>query len=267
LERKSKFSRKVPGKIVDEQVIAANIDYTFIVCGLDNDYNLRRIERYLTLAWNSGSSPVILLNKMDICKDVSAYISEVEAIAPTIPVRAISATLSVGVDIVETYCKSGITVVLVGSSGAGKSTIINILLNNNLIKTNKVREDDNRGRHTTTRRELFILPSSGGLVIDTPGLRELQLWSEDEDVSGSFNDIEELATFCRFNDCKHTSEPGCAVKNAILEGYIDEKRFQNFLKLQKELFYLNSKQDQRLKMIDKAKWKKISILAKELKKK
>lgn len=267
LKRKSKFSRKVAGEKTDEQVLVSNIDYSFIVCGLDNDFNLRRIERYLTLTWSSGSIPVIILNKADLCDDSNSCVEDVEDIAIGVPVHTMSAKDNLGLDIFQKYLKDGKTAVLLGSSGVGKSSIINTLMGNDILKTDSVREDDSRGRHTTTSRQMYKIPS-GGLLIDTPGLRELQIWVEDEDdVKNVFNDIDEIAQNCRFDDCEHETEPGCAVKEALESGEIDQKRFQSYLKLKREAHFNKEKQDKKLNIIEREKWKGVSKLVKDMKKK
>jgi ribosome biogenesis GTPase len=247
--------------------LAANVDTVFIVCSLDNERNtnLRRIERYLTLVWSAGASPVIILNKVDLCADVTQTLSQVEQIAMGVPVVIISATEKMGLKNLEAFLVKGKTAVFLGPSGVGKSSIINALLDEKRVKVGEVRESDSRGRHITTRRELFLLPK-GGMVIDTPGIREIQLWSEQDDISSSFQDIEQLARECRFHDCSHGSEPGCAVQRAIAEGLIDSERFHNYKKLLKETSYLAARQDGKTRVEEKLKWKKISQWQKQYKK-
>jgi ribosome biogenesis GTPase / thiamine phosphate phosphatase len=257
LPRRSKFSRKAVGGKTDEQVIAANIDTVFLVSGLDLDFNPRRIERYLLLAWESGANPVIVLNKADLCGDVEACLLAVEAIAPAVPIVVLSALQADGLSGLEPYLKSGQTIALIGSSGVGKSTLTNQLLGTTVQLTQDVRESDSRGRHTTTHRELLPLPS-GGLIIDTPGMRELQLWAGEDSLQGTFTDIDALAATCRFRDCQHQQEPGCAVREAVELGNLDGSRLANYLKLQKEVAYLSRKQDQQAFLEEKAKWKQIS---------
>jgi ribosome biogenesis GTPase len=256
LPRRSTFSRKAAGETTREQVIAANIDTVFLVNGLDGDFNLRRIERYATQAWNSGADPVILLNKADVCDDVEGRLVAVEAVAPGVSIHPISARDGLGLDALDPYLGPGRTVAFLGSSGVGKSTLVNHLLGREALQTGAVRADDSRGRHTTTHRELFQLPG-GGLVIDTPGLRELQLWGDEEGLQGAFADIEALATRCRFRDCAHEQEPGCAVQAALDEGLLDPGRYGNYLKLRRELDYLARRQDESAAREERQRWKKI----------
>ena len=267
LPRKSRFSRKVPGSRTEEQVVAANIDLAFIVSGLDGgrNLNLRRIERYLTLSWNSGASPVIVLNKADLCTDIAARINDIKHAAWEVPIHVTSATEGLGLDLLKKYFTRGTTAVFLGPSGVGKSSIINALLGEKRLEVGEVREQDRRGRHTTSRRELFLLPG-GGAVIDTPGIRELQLWADEDALFSAFPDIEELSGECHFNNCTHTSEPGCAIRNAIEKGLLDTKRFRSYLKLRKEIHYLEIQQKHRTRLEEKAKWKKISQWQKEIKK-
>jgi len=250
LERKSGFSRKAAssggmpdsGGRTDEQVLAANVDTVFLVSGLDGDFNAKRVERYLVAAWDSGATPVILLNKADICDDVDRYLEEINSVAFGVPVLVISAQENRGLEALDPYLASAQTTVFLGSSGVGKSTIVNRLLGEDRIKTQAVREDDSRGRHTTTSRHMLFLPG-GGIVIDTPGMRELQLW-DDGGISRAFADVEELTGKCRFNDCCHESEPGCAVQEAIRDGRLSEDRYRRYLKLQKENRFLAIRKDQ-----------------------
>ena len=245
LPRKSKFSRKVPGKESREQVVAANMDILFLVTGLDHDYKPRRIERYVTLAWDSGATPVILLNKSDLRDDLDAIRDEVAQSAIGVDLHILSALHREGLDVVHQYLKPGVTIAFLGSSGVGKSTLINALLGEDVMRTNAVREDDSRGRHTTTHRELFLFPG-GGMLIDTPGLREIQLWADEDSLDEAFADIAELALTCRFADCAHESEPGCRVKAALESGELSEKRYHSYLKLKKEIEFIRLRSEARV---------------------
>jgi ribosome biogenesis GTPase len=265
LPRKSAFLRKAAGQITEEQIVAANIDIVFIVIGLDFNFNLRRIERYLSMAWESGATPVILLNKADLCPEAEARKNEVESIAFGVHIHTLSAFQNIGTEILNQYIQKGKTVAFLGSSGVGKSTLINSLLGTERLKVNEVSESGSRGRHTTTFRELILLPG-GGMVIDTPGMRELQVWGNEKGLKQVFDDIEELALNCRFRDCSHESEPGCAVQESIMNGSLEPKRLESFLKLKKELAYLSDRQRMKASAAEKAHWKKISQYAKDLKK-
>ncbi len=257
LPRKTHFSRKAAGIKSEIQVLVANIDYIFIVAGLDLDFNLQRIERYLALAWDSGAEPIIILNKTDICSDLDEKMTAVESIAFGVPIFAVSALKNEGLDSLKSYSQSGKTITLLGSSGVGKSSIINRLLGTERQLVGEIRENDGRGRHTTSRRELFFL-TDGGMIIDNPGLRELQVLTQEDGLQDAFEDIEELAANCRFRNCHHENEPDCAVKAALEEGTLDQRRYQNYLKLQKEQKYLETRNDDRARAVMNAKWKKIS---------
>jgi ribosome biogenesis GTPase / thiamine phosphate phosphatase len=257
LPHKSKFSRKAVGGKTDEQVIATNVDVAFLVSGLDQDFNLRRIERYLILTWESGANPVIVLNKADLCSNLEERLAEVAAIAPGVPIVALSALQQDGLTELLPYLQPGHTAVLLGSSGVGKSTLTNQLLGEAVQETQAVRQGDARGRHTTTHRELLPLPC-GGLLIDTPGMRELQLWAGEESLQETFTDVETLAQRCRFRDCQHEREPGCAVQQALEGGRLDESRLASYQKLQREVSYLARKQDPQALLQEKEKWKKLS---------
>ena len=250
LPRKTMFSRKAvlsggmpdTGGKTEQQVLSANVDTVFLVCGLDADFNLRRIERYLSVAWDSGASPVIVLNKIDLCTDVNEKVAEVEAIAFGVPIHPISATKNQGLENLQKYLSRGKTAVLLGSSGVGKSSIINKMLGVESLKVREVRAYDSRGRHTTAYRQMILLPD-GGIVIDTPGMRELALWDNEEGIERTFSDIAELALRCRFRDCSHQNEPGCAVQEALKDGTLNANRYRNYIKLQKELKHLALRQD------------------------
>ena len=265
LPRRSAFTRHAAGDRTEEQVVAANIDTAFLVCGLDGDFNPRRIERYLTRAWDSGAAPVVVLNKMDMCADLPQCIEAAESAALGVPVLPVCATDSSGLDTLRAHLAPGKTVAFLGSSGVGKSTLVNALLGEERQTVHAVREDDSRGRHTTTHRELIALPS-GALLIDTPGMRELQLWGDEEGLKRTFDDIDALARQCRFGDCRHGGEPGCAVQQALDEGELDAGRFRSYLKLQRELQYLERRQDQRAQLLEKAKWREIALAQRRMKK-
>ncbi|MBD8067456.1 ribosome small subunit-dependent GTPase A [Bacillus sp. PS06] len=265
LPRFSKFSRKAAGLTTEEQIVATNINTVFLVNALNNDFNLRRIERYLLLTWESGANPVIVLTKSDLCDHIDERIAEVEAIAYGVPIHVVSVKENSGIESLMSYFEAGKTVALLGSSGAGKSTLTNRLVGEQKQQVEEIREGDDRGRHTTTHRELIMLPS-GGMIIDTPGMRELQLWDADDSIGVSFQDIEALAEVCRFRDCHHGNEPGCAVRSAIEDGSLQKARYNNYLKLQRELAYLDRKSDKRAQQQEKEKWKKITIHSKQKKK-
>jgi ribosome biogenesis GTPase len=233
LPRTSSFSRKAAGRETEEQIVAANIDTVLIVFGLDVPVNANAIERYLVVARRSGAAPVVVLNKADLVDDVDAVIEEARGAAGDAPILAISTRTGHGIDAFEPYLRRGTTVALIGPSGAGKSSIVNRLVGRELLATGEVREWDARGRHTSVHRQL-VVREGGGLVIDTPGMRELQLWHTDDVVGETFADITDLAASCRFRDCLHDSEPGCAVKAAVEAGDLDAGRYANYLKLQGE---------------------------------
>jgi len=263
LPRKSAFSRKVAASKTEEQVVAANIDTVFLITSLDRDFNLRRLERYLTVAWESGANPVILLNKADLCADAGPFIDQVQSVAFGVPAYTISARLGQGLDHVLERLRPGMTAALLGSSGVGKTTLINTMLGSDSLRVGPVREDDGRGRHVTTWRELILLPT-GGVIIDTPGMRELQLWADDRKVEESFEDVTEIAARCKFRDCGHKSEPGCAVRAALEDGTLDPGRYRSFTKLMREVAYLEARRDQRERLRQIRRLKQISRRARQL---
>jgi ribosome biogenesis GTPase len=264
LPRRSKFSRKVAGELTQEQIVAANIDTVFIVMGLDGDYNPRRLERYLLLAYESGARPVVILNKSDVAGHLSDDLDEIQRLAVGIPVHAISAKTRAGIDVVENYLGPGRTGALLGSSGVGKSTLVNALIGEDLLKTRDVRAGDSRGRHTTRNRQLILLPRGRGLLVDTPGMRELQLWTQHEGSRETFDDILELAQGCHFTDCRHRDEPRCAVKQAVADGTLPADRLEGFLKLQEELQSLETRKNVRAQIDEKRRTKTISQSLKKL---
>lgn len=256
LLRRSRFVRKMAGKKIAEQVIAANVDIALLVSALDGDFNPRRVERYLAQCWESGAKPVIVLNKADACDALQEKVNEMEKVGMGVFVCAVSAKTGQGFDELQKYLVRGQTIVMLGSSGVGKSTIVNRLLERAVQEVREVRESDSRGRHTTTSREIFVLPG-GALLIDTPGLRELQLWDTDEGISQTFVDIESLAERCRFGNCRHDNQPGCAVQDAIEAGALDVARLENWRKLQRELEFLRRKTDPEARQDEKQRIKQL----------
>lgn len=238
LTRKSCFERKAAGTGNVRQIIAANIDIVFICTSLNNDFNLRRIERYLTIAWESGATPVVVLTKADLSNDIGAKTKEVESVAFGVDILVTSSISDDGYEDIRKYLQKGKTIAFIGSSGVGKSTLINKLMGEEVLTTKEIREADDRGRHTTTHRQLFIL-SDGGVVIDTPGMREIQIASAD--LAMSFADIEEYAQKCFFRDCRHEAEPKCAVKKAIGDGELSIERLENYKKMQQEILFIERK--------------------------
>ena len=256
LPRRSAITRKVKGKVTQAQVIAANVDTVFVVAGLDGDFNPRRIERALVAVWDTGAQPVVILTKSDLRADAPEVVREVERLARGVPVHAISAKRNEGVEALAPYRRRGATIALLGSSGVGKSTLVNRLLGWDRQSTGDVRADDSRGRHTTTRRELVVLPD-GGVLVDTPGLRELQLWEGDAALDSVFADVTAAAGACRFRDCTHHEEPGCAVREAWKEQGVSPERVESYRKLQKELAHVATRKDERALLDTKRKWKTI----------
>jgi ribosome biogenesis GTPase len=247
LPRRTKFSRMAAndhGQTI-EQVVAANVDVIFLTAGLDGDLNIRRLERYLTLGWESGADPVVVLTKSDLCDDVEAALYEVASVAIGMPVHAVSNLTGEGIETLRPYFAAGRTVAALGSSGVGKSSLVNRLAGEELMAVGDLRADG-KGRHTTTNRQLLLLPD-GGLFLDTPGMREIRLWDSDEGLESAFDDVAAAAALCRFNDCSHEAEPDCGVRAALAAGTLDEERYVSWRKLQGELLHLAMKQDSRLR--------------------
>ncbi len=259
--RKTKLCRKAAGRVAHEQILAANVGTVFIVSALNKELNVRRIERYVALAWDSGAIPIVLLNKSDLAVDASALQLEIEAKLPGVDVIALSAVTRVGFESLSPHLSRGKTCVFLGSSGVGKSTIVNALLGEHSQSTGDVRASDDRGRHTTTSRQLFVLPEGsiggGAIVIDTPGMRELQLWDASDGLSAAFDDLTQAARCCRFRDCQHDSEPGCAVRSAIDAGDLKADRLENYQKLRSEARYLETKTDVQAAHTAKKRMKKL----------
>lgn len=253
LPRMTRFARPARGDIAAAQVVAANVDLVLLVTALDHDFNLRRLERYLALAWSSGAEPVIVLNKADLCDDVAGRIADVSLVAPGVSVRVLSARDRTGIESLEPLLEAGKTVALLGSSGVGKSTIVNALLGYERQHTGEVRADDQRGRHTTTMRELLAMPS-GALLIDSPGMRSVGMWEVEEGLADAFADIEEYAAGCRFSDCTHNREPGCAVQQAIVAGSLPAARLDSQRKLARESAALAARVDPVARAAHRKRW-------------
>ena len=269
LKRESSFSRTSSSSDRNhelhnqhEQLVAANFDYVFIIQSLNNNFNLHRIERYLSLAWESGGIPVIVLTKSDLVSNIQEYIEQVENIAFGVEIYAVSCITKYGLEDLKKYFSKGNTIVFLGSSGVGKSTLVNTLYGKEVMKTSEIREEDSRGRHTTTSRNLIMLPN-GAMIIDTPGMRELGMWNAESGINKTFQDIEKYLGMCKFSNCTHTNEPGCKIQEAIENGEIQRERFEEYLKLQKESAY-NTNTEEYLKS-KKEKFKEISKINKHKK--
>jgi ribosome biogenesis GTPase len=267
LPRASRFSRRAAGDRTEEQVVAANIDTVFLVAGLDADFNPRRIERYLLVAGESGATPVIVLNKADLVSDPDLYVEQVRSLAPGVAIHAVSCSQPSSLGVLHAYLGRGRTGALLGSSGVGKSTIVNRLVGYDLLATREVRIADSRGRHTSTSRQMVLLPEHG-ILIDTPGMRELQLWETGDAAADTFSEIRVLAAGCRFRNCGHESEPGCAVVGAVERGELSPLRLESYRKLKREQAHQHRMQDQRAQLDDKRRSKSLTkLLTKRLKEK
>lgn len=257
LPRSSQFSRKAAGETSDIQMIAVNVDYVFLVMSLNHDFNIRRLERYLIAAWDSGANPVIVLTKKDQCDDLEPFLNELESVAFGVPSFAVSSVTGEGIDELQKLLAPNLTGALLGSSGVGKSSLINALSGSELMAVQDIRTDDSKGRHTTTHRELVRLPL-GGLLIDTPGMREFQLGDYEEGVESGFSDVEQFADECRFRDCQHGDEPGCRVQEALLSGELPQERYRSYVKLKRELAHIERKSDAAAQKAARNKWKQIT---------
>ena len=255
LERKTAFSRKDPDVGMGEQIVAANFDYVFILMSLNFDFNLKRLERYLTVSWQSGGQPVIVLTKADIAEDTQEKLELVNQIALGVDVCVVSAVTGEGMEQLEKFLVPEKTAVFLGSSGVGKSTFTNYLLGKELMETGEIREDDSKGHHTTTHRQLFVM-DNGARIIDTPGMRELGMWIVDDGIDFSFSDINDLIIQCRFSNCTHNGEPGCAVAQALKEGTLTEKRWKNYWKIQRESKFQAAKESRKQAVVKKKSNKK-----------
>ena len=260
LPRRTYFSRREPGPIPRDQAVAANFDYVFIMQSLNQDFNPKRLERYLTLSWQSGATPVILLTKADLAEDYRDYLTQVERVAAGVNTHVVSAHTGFGLNRLGAYLQPGKTVVFLGSSGVGKSSLVNALAGEEIMSVSAIREDDSKGRHTTTHRQLIRL-KSGVLIIDTPGMRELGMWDVSEGLSDAFADVESYLGRCRFSDCKHETEPGCAIKAAIAAGELDISRWESYRKLKEEAV------DKTEMLRRKREWHKSLRIGEKLKKK
>lgn len=258
LPRRTALVRQAAGQQTREQVIAANIDIVFVVTSMNDEFNESRLERYLAVVWESGATPVVVLNKADLATDPDDYVNRAARCAPGVDVVALTAVDDRGAAPLDTYLRPGRTYVLVGSSGVGKSTIVNAILGESVQDTGEIREDDDEGRHTTTRRDLIVLSDGRGVLIDTPGMRELQLWDASDGVAATFEDIEQHAARCRFRDCSHDGEPGCAVAEALDSGALDHRRLANYQKLQRELAYHERKRDAAAARAENRRWAKMT---------
>jgi len=258
LPRRTSLVRKLSdARVFQPQVVAANFDTVFITTSANHEFNVRRLERLLTLVWESGATPVVLITKIDLVDDPAPLLEEARAVAWGAEVHALSAHTGVGCDALDGYRSACKTLVMLGSSGVGKSTLTNLLLGEQRMYVQEVRADDDRGRHTTTSRNLLPLPD-GGAIIDTPGLRAVALWASEDGLESAFGEIQEAAAACRFNDCAHAGEPGCAVSAAITDGRIDQERFASYQKLEKELAFMERKQNREAAANTKRKWKQIT---------
>lgn len=257
LRRKTKFSRAAAGQKVKEQIVAANVDYVFLVQSMNRDFNMRRLERYLICGWESGAIPVVILTKADGCDSPGEFVKKVEEAAPGVEVHPVSSVEGTGLENLKKYILPGKTVALLGSSGVGKSTLLNALAGTEIMKTGEIRENDARGRHTSTHRELFLI-EEGGLFLDTPGMRTLSIWEAEDGIREVFGDIEDLARNCRFADCTHGNEPDCEIRRGLEEGFLSRVRWDSWLKLQRELQFIEAKKDINVKREIENKWKKIN---------